>query len=155
MITIRPARADEVPALSRLISDLFAMEPDFKPNEAKQQAGLRLLLDDPGRSLVLAAIDDAAPGRPVVGMLSVQLLASTAEGTWSGLLEDVVVAASHRGRGLGRSLIQAAEVWAVSKGATRMQLLADNQNAPALGFYGHLGYGPTRMICRRKLLGSR
>jgi GNAT superfamily N-acetyltransferase len=151
MITIRPAAAAELPALSALISGLFALEPDFVPDDARQMAGLAMLLADPGRSLVLAAVDES-PGRPaaVIGMLSVQLVVSTAEGGWSGLLEDVVVAASHRGQGIGRRLVAAAEEWAVDKGATRMQLLADQENTPALAFYGHLGYDPTRMICRRK-----
>ena len=147
-ITVLPAQAVDLPALSELISSLFAVEPDFSINQARQIAGLRMQLEDPARSVVLKAMDAGQ----VVGMLTVQLVASTAQGTWSGLMEDVVVASSHRGRGVGKALVKAGEVWAVSKGATRMQLLVDNKNTPAISFYDQLDYESTRMICRRKYL---
>ena len=108
MLEITPATPADLPALSALITSLFALEPDFAPNDAKQQAGLRMQLADPERSLVLKAVDPAAADaeRGIVGMLTVQLVASTAEGAWSGLMEDVVVAATHRGLGVGRARVQ-------------------------------------------------
>jgi GNAT superfamily N-acetyltransferase len=147
-ISVVPAGAVDLPAMSALISSLFAVEPDFSINEARQIAGLRMQLDDPARSVVLKAVDEGK----LVGMLTVQLVASTAQGTWSALMEDVVVAPSHRGRGVGKALVKEAEAWAVSKGATRMQLLVDNKNTPAITFYDQQGYEATRMICRRKYL---
>lgn len=42
--------------------------------------------------------------------------------------------------------------WAAAAGATRLQLLADKDNGPALEFYQKQGWQFTRLICLRKLL---
>lgn len=147
-ITIGPASRLDLEAMASLIASLFGNEPDFAVDRAKQIAGLGMLLDDRPRSLVLVARDRDA----VVGMLTVQLVVSTAEGGWSGLIEDVVVAEGHQSLGIGSRLVEVAEEWAVKKGATRMQLLVDIENAGAINFYGHRSYNATRMVCRRKML---
>ncbi len=85
----------------------------------------------------------------VVGMVTVQLVVSTAEGGFSGLVEDLVVAARERGRGIGRLLLERAEGWARARGASRMQLLADRENARALHFYERAGWRGTRLLCLR------
>ena len=46
-------------------------------------------------------------------MITGQLLVSTAEGGTSALVEDLVVAESHRGRGVGAGLLAEIERWAV------------------------------------------
>ncbi len=148
MFDVIPAEKADIPALARLIASLFAMEPDFTPDLPRQAAGLALLMADSERSRVLMAVES---GR-IIGMLSVQLVISTAQGGWSGLMEDVVVAADRRTEGVGRALVTAAENWLEKKGATRMQVLADSENASALGFYERLGYQATRLVCRRKFL---
>jgi GNAT superfamily N-acetyltransferase len=85
-------------------------------------------------------------------MCSVQALISTAEGGKVGLLEDMVVAAAWRGRGLGSALLAAAQQWSAGQGMTRLQLLADATNEPALGFYRRQGWGGTRLVALRKML---
>jgi len=146
---IRHATAEDIPALLGLLRELFGVEADFRFDAAKAERALRLLLGAPPLACVLVA-DSGAGG--VVGMCSVQLVVSTAEGGPSGLLEDMVVHPAQRGHGLGGRLLAAAELWAAGKGATRLQLLADKGNAPALEFYRKAGLDGTRMICLRKFL---
>jgi GNAT superfamily N-acetyltransferase len=86
----------------------------------------------------------------VVGMVAAQLLVSTAEGGLAALVEDMVVAASERGRGAGRALLEAVEAWARARGATRLQLLADRGNVGALRFYARLGWARTELVCLRR-----
>src|SRR5512141_824012 len=119
MATIRPAAPADLEALVRLLSVLFSIEADFRPDAERQRRGLARMLEDPERRLVLVAEEDGA----VVGMVTVQLVVSTAEGGDAGLLEDMIVDAAHRGRGVGRRLLAAAEAWARARGATRLQLL--------------------------------
>ena len=88
--------------------------------------------------------------RAVIGMVTAQLVVSTAEGGRSALVEDLVVDASERGTGAGRALLAAVEGWARRSGATRLQLLADRENAPALRFYGRMGWSGTRLVCLRR-----
>jgi ribosomal protein S18 acetylase RimI-like enzyme len=144
---IRRATAADIPALLDLLKLLFSIEQDFVFNAVKQERGLRMLLSSPH-----AAVLVAEQGGHVIGMCTSQLLISTAQGGLSALVEDVAVLPAHQGKGAGRLLVAAAEAWAVSQGASRIQLLADRNNAPALAFYQHMGLQSTAMICLRKML---
>jgi GNAT superfamily N-acetyltransferase len=146
MVTIRRAAAGDVDALIRLLEVLFSIEADFRPDPGRQRRGLELMLASPADRLVLVA----ERGGDACGMATVQLVVSTAEGGPSALLEDVVVAAAERGKGTGRLLVEAAEAWARARGATRVQLLADRDNAGALAFYERLGWRGTALVCLRR-----
>lgn len=146
-LSIRAAREADLPALVELIRALFALEPDFAADAEKQRRGLRLLLEEPQRAAVLVA---ERAGR-VIGMVTAQLVISTAEGAPSAWVEDMVVEASERRKGVGPLLIAAVEAWAVRRGATRLQLLANRENVPALRFYARGGWQPARMVCLRRL----
>jgi GNAT superfamily N-acetyltransferase len=150
---IRRATADDLDALVRLLGLLFTIESDFRPDRRRQRRGLVLMLEEPGRRVVLVAERAGA----VVGMVSVQLVVSTAEGAPSGWLEDMVVDEDARRDGVGRRLLLAAERWARSRGATRLQLLADVQNASALRFYRRMEWAGTKLVCLRRggALGRR
>ena len=138
---------EDLERLVGLLDLLFTIEADFRPDPARQQQGLALLLDDE-RARVLVA--ERADG--VVGMCTGQLVVSTAEGGPALLVEDVVVDANHRGRGVGRALLAALADWASSRGVRRLQLLADGNNGPALAFYDRLGWLATALVCRRLTL---
>lgn len=146
-IAITPAHAGDIPALVALLHDLFAIEPDFEFDAGKQARGLAMLLRSPSATVLVARENDA-----LIGMASVQLVISTAEGAPSAWVEDVCVADMARGRGIGRHLVEAALAWARDRGATRAQLLADLDNAPALAFYARLGWQGTRLGARRIVL---
>lgn len=147
MPLVRKARQEDLEQLVGLLRLLFTIEEDFSFDAAKQQQGLALLLNN-DRGCVLAA---EADGR-VVGMCTGQLVISTAEGGPAVLVEDVVVAPPHRGQGIGRALMNGLIDWAGAQGATRLQLLADKNNPPALGFYDRLGWQTTALICLRQHL---
>lgn len=146
---IRPAIPSDVSQMVALLQDLFLIETDFTFNQSKQQAGLLKLLEQPSAIVLVAEI-----GGRVAGMCTVQTIISTAEGCPSGLLEDMVVSEAFRGRGVGRILLEAAEDWALSKGFSRLQLLADSRNLPAQGFYRACDWQRTNMVCLRRNLGS-
>jgi GNAT superfamily N-acetyltransferase len=144
-IRVGLAREEEIPSLSKLISDLFAIEKDFEPNDEAQCRGLALVMASP-----LGAVFAAREGETVVGMCSAQLVYSTACGAPSAWVEDVVVAKAQRGRGAGRLLVDFAEAWARDKGAARVQLLVDEGNVGALDFYDAIGFSRSTMRCYRK-----
>jgi GNAT superfamily N-acetyltransferase len=144
--SIRGATPADLDALVRLLDALFSIEADFHPDAARQRRGLALMLARPDERAVLVA----ERGGAVVGMVTVQLVVSTAEGGPAALVEDMVVDAAERGHGLGRRLLEAAEEWAHARGATRLQLLADRENEPALRFYARMGWRPTRLACWRR-----
>lgn len=143
--TIRPARPADIPEMVGLLGLLFAIEADFTADADRQSRGLTLLMEQP-----LACIMVAEQGGRVVGMCSGQLTVSTAEGGYSLLLEDLVVAADSRGRRIAPRLLEAIALWAAGYGAARMQLLADRDNASALEFYRRQGWRDTALICLRR-----
>lgn len=146
--TVEFATEADLPALADLLYELFTLEADFKPEREKQLRGLKLILDTPqlGRLFVLRVDGQIA------GMANALVTVSTAQGTRVLLLEDVIVSSRHRAAGLGRQLVEHVCAWAKSEGMTRVTLLADKDNAPALAFYDRLGFAGSAMVVRRKPL---
>lgn len=148
-IQIDNANMQDVPALVQLLNVLFSIEQDFQPNEARQQAGLSLIIQNPNNAVIKVARN--AQGE-VIGMVSAQLVISTSQGASSAWVEDMVVSEQYRAQGIGKHLLTAVLEWTKEKGATRAQLLVDLDNEPALGYYEHLGWQSSRMGMRRLLL---
>jgi GNAT superfamily N-acetyltransferase len=153
MRRMRITRAQErdIGDMARMIGGLFALEKDFTADEAKQRRGLEALLASQQAAAFLAV--DEISGE-TFGMVTVQLTISTAEGGPSGLLEDLFVEEGRRRKGAASALVAAAEAWCLERGARRVQLLADKDNARALAFYDKALYRETRMVARRRMLDS-
>lgn len=148
-ICIDEARIGDVDALIVLLNELFSIEQDFTPDHAAQRRGLELLLAHPDQGRVFVARDSV---QGVVGMVSVQMVISTAIGAPSAWVEDMVIQKPFRKLGLGKRLLGAACDWATAQGAGRIQLLADADNAPALDFYRHLEWLPTSLFAWKILV---
>lgn len=145
-VKIGNAGIDDVPALQRLLGELFAQEHDFQPDMEKQARGLRLILDDPKRGQLFVARLDGE----VIAMASVLFTVSTAEGGLVGLLEDVIVAKSHRGRRIGQQLLEHVQQWCWQHGLLRVTLLTDYDNHAALAFYERVGFTRSEMAVLRR-----
>jgi GNAT superfamily N-acetyltransferase len=148
-IKIESAKADDIETLVGLLNILFSIEQDFSPNEMAQRNGLRQLLERPEQAQIFVA---RHPEVGVVGMVSAQLVISSAMGAPSAWIEDMVIHDQFRNQGLGKKLLSQATNWAKTKGAKRVQLIADADNEKALGFYKHLDWKPTRLFAWNKLI---
>lgn len=62
--------------------------------------------------------------------------------SWNGYgyIDDIRVGSDHKGMGIGKALIQAAETWAMTKGLRGMMLETQDINGPACRFYLRQGY---------------
>lgn len=71
----------------------------------------------------------------------------------TGTIEVVtlVVAADHRGRGVGRNLLQAAQTEAERSGIDTIKLSVLQGNGNALAFYTALGYEPAETVLYRRV----
>ncbi len=143
-IKIRSAQSSDVGDMSCLLTQLFSIEDDFSPDDEKQSRGLELLLKSSSAKVLVAE----EQGR-VVGMVTVQILISTAEGGRVGQVEDVVVDQDKRGRSIGTALLNAMQRWAKDNGLSRLQLAADAGNSGALEFYVTNGWKHTSMVLLR------
>lgn len=143
-VTVEEATVADVEPIGQLLKQLFAIEADFTFEPTKARKGLELLLEEAG-----ACVLTAKQSGQVIGMCTAQKVISTAEGGYSVWVEDLVVDHAHRGKGVGRQLLDAVCDWAWRQGAKRMQLLADDENEPAKAFYRKNGWRRTRLTVLR------
>ena len=141
-IIIRKADKDDINDLAELLSELFELEKDFTADIDTQIRGLSMIISNPA-SIVLLAED--VNNSKTVGMCTMQILVSTAQGSKSGHIEDVIITKERRGEGIGKLLLKAVIDIAKKEGCTRLQLSADNNNTPAHGFYKKLGWNQTNL----------
>jgi ribosomal protein S18 acetylase RimI-like enzyme len=147
-VRIRQARAADAVQLCKLLSLLFAQEADFKPDARRQSRGLRLILNQPEVGLIYCATN----GKSVVGMVSMLFTVSTAEGGRAAWLEDMVVHPNWRGKSIGGQLLHEAINRVRATGCTRIMLLTDSTNSPAIHFYEKAGFIRSGMIPLRLYL---
>ncbi|HMC36830.1 MAG TPA: GNAT family N-acetyltransferase, partial [Actinomycetota bacterium] len=88
------------------------------------------------------AVFVAAVGQATVGVSTVTANFGLEYG-WASELEDLYVLPSHRGRGVARRLLEAAEEWARADGCALMLVTVTPEGQEAhdlMGFYRHLGF---------------
>jgi ribosomal protein S18 acetylase RimI-like enzyme len=145
---IEPATEEDIPQLADLLGELFALEPYFKPDRAKQLIGLKLIIERPEVGCILVLRE----GKQVLGMVNLLYTVSTAEGGPAILMEDLIVRAEHRAGGLGTKLLEYAVQLAKDRGMTRITLLTDGNNAGAIRFYQRHGFRLSSMVPMRRHL---
>ncbi len=138
---IRRAGKQDIDTLISFLQELFSIETDFVADHDKQRAGLSLLLGDSDKKIIFVAVC----GQDVAGMVTAQLVVSTAAGGYAVLLEDMFVKDKFRRRGVGQALLDAIKSWAEGKDAKRIQLLADQRNETVLAFYERFGFSESSM----------
>ena len=106
------ASGADIPALVGLLATLFSIEKDFQPDISKQETGLSLLINNTQTATIQVARNHA---NQVIGMVSAQLVISTAQGAPSAWVEDMVVDSAYRGQDIGMQLLQNALNWAKKK----------------------------------------
>ncbi len=142
---IDSAQPDDLETLTALLQELFSIEKDFTADPTKQLAGLQQLLAESQRARIFVVRHEGK----IIGFCCVQLVISTSQGSYSAWIEDVIVAKDFRGQGIGKALLNHTINWAKQQGATRAQLLVDNQNTAAIHFYQKAGWLETQLGVRQ------
>ncbi|MDD5181296.1 MAG: GNAT family N-acetyltransferase [Gallionellaceae bacterium] len=142
MLRVEEGALDDIPQLCDLLTILFTHEVEFQPDIAKQSAGLRQIIERPevGRILVLR------DGSALVGMANLLYTISTACGGRVGILEDMIIHPDRRGSGAGSTLLQGVIAFAQAEGCSRITLLTDRTNDPAIRFYQRHGFVLSGMV---------
>src|SRR6266581_3791464 len=106
-VEIRRARADDAPAMSRLLGQLgYPSEAAAIPDR------LEKLYSRPGTTVLVAV----AGGR-VIGCVTVHLFSALHTSEPNAWLTALVVDETVRGKGVGSALVKRAEEWAIEHGA--------------------------------------
>jgi ribosomal protein S18 acetylase RimI-like enzyme len=130
---VRLATDEDAADVARLMSGFRDWQGRTEPDDATIAATVCRLLDDPNAEFLLA-------GEPVTGVCQLRYRLSVWTGTDDCCLEDLFVEADGRGSGLGRELVDAALQRARERGCTRIDLDANEANAPALALYRSVGF---------------
>ncbi len=91
----------------------------------------------------------------LLGLAHVVVHRSTTQLDPVGYLQDLFTAEAARGRGVGRSLIEAVYRWAVREGLARVYWQTHESNAPARRLYDTLADRPGFVIYRKQLQEPR
>jgi GNAT superfamily N-acetyltransferase len=142
---IEPATIEDLPQLVELLMALFEEEGDFKPDPAKQEHGVRLILEQPSRGRIFVLRTD----HMVIGMVNLLFTLSTAEGGLVILMEDVIVHPQHRRQGYGSLLLNHVIQFAREKRFRRITLLTDRIDADSQAFFSRHGFSFSKMIPMR------
>jgi GNAT superfamily N-acetyltransferase len=135
---IRPARADDVPAIHQMITDLATYERSQHEVSATEDDLRAALLAGPAGPPSLFAHVAAEDGQ-VVGFALWYLNYSTWLGRHGIYLEDLYVKPEWRSQGHGRALLAELARICVERGYGRLDWSVLDWNSPARRFYESLG----------------
>ena len=139
MSVIRPATANDVPAILQMIHDLaiYEKEPDAVRNTPAMLT--EVLFGENPRVFAAMAENEAGEVR---GFALWFLNYSTWEGVHGIYLEDLYVRPEARGEGHGKALLQHLAATAVDRGYARVEWSVLDWNEPSINFYKKLGAVP-------------
>ena len=139
MITVRPAQPEDAATLVALGTAVgreegaWLLTSDAWRSVAEERRYLRALRRYPDAAVYVAEDDGQ-----VVGRLSLARDPHSASHHVADL--GLMVAASHRGRGIGRVLLEQAVAWARDAGVRKIELHVFPWNDPAIRLYERFGF---------------
>jgi len=136
-IRVRRARASDLPTIDALYHQLKPGEYEqCAPHPAKMLSGFRKIARSRDHHLLVAE----AEGR-VVGTIHVLIFRHLGHGVRPGaIVENVIVAATMRSRGIGEHLLGAARAIALREGCYKIALTSRMHRTGAHRFYQRLGW---------------
>ncbi len=145
-ITLREAKATDIEAIVLLWRELMGLHADldrcftltsqadplfraFLEKNLVEQDAIVVLAEDLGRPVgYTMAIESDRP--PVF------------EHSRTVLITDMIVTASHRGRGIGRCLVDRIKAWALTRDVAQLEVMAATGNPAAQAFWRKVGARP-------------
>ena len=137
---IRPATADDVPAIFAMIRELAEYEHALDQAGATEEQVHEALFGARPAVFGLLAEDDSSG--EVVGFALWFRNFSTWRGTHGVYLEDLFVRPAARGAGYGKALLRELARVCVERGYARLEWSVLDWNEPSIGFYTSLGAEP-------------
>ena len=132
-ITIRRAEAADAAAVARLLHDFNTEFGDPTP-------GVAALTERAGEMIAAEEMIVMLAGEGPEGLAQLRLRPSVWSGALDAYLEEVYVAPAHRGRGIGRVLLESVLEVARAQGATRIDLGTSETDTAAIGLYESCGF---------------
>jgi ribosomal protein S18 acetylase RimI-like enzyme len=131
-VELRPLARDDFDDALRLVRELYGLPAtDPEPHRPRFES----LVNDPDAAPFLAAA-----GGEAVGMIAFRFRRRLNHATFEGWVSDLVVTAAHRGRGIGRALLNAAIAeWRLRRGH-QIMLEVGYERSAARALYEAVGF---------------
>jgi ribosomal protein S18 acetylase RimI-like enzyme len=156
-IQIRRATAADLPAVGRLGALLVKTHHDFDEQRfmsptpqtpAGYASFLGTQLDEPNTAVFVADERGDVVGYSYASVEGVDYMSLRGP---AGVLHDIVVAPEHRGRGIGRLLLDETLAFLQARGAPRVVLSTAERNATAQRLFVDAGFRRTMVEMTREL----
>jgi ribosomal protein S18 acetylase RimI-like enzyme len=154
---IRCAITSDLPRLGRLGALLVETHHDLDPRRflaandrtpANYASFLSTKLEDPDAAILVAEAHAEVIGYAYAAIQGYDYLSLRGP---AGVLHDLIVDPEHRGRGVGRLLLNAALAYLQSRGAPRVVLLTAERNQAAQRLFASMGFRRTMVEMTREL----
>ena len=141
-IPVREATESDLPAIGRLLEDLT----DAMDNTEGIDTGIAIktfeqLLNDAASHFLVATME----GTPV-GFINFTVRQTILHQGPSALIDELVVAEEHRGKGVGKQLVQAAVEKCRQLGCCEVEVSTEKANLEARKFYKQCGFEERGML---------
>lgn len=160
--SIRPATPGDIPALCKLYHAFHEFHAEGVParlnslgpweqfDASQLRRGLQEILDNEQACLYIAEVEGELAGFAEIYLRQDEPNPARASYDYAHL-QSLLVARGFRKQGLGRHLVQAAEVWARQQGAVEVRLETwEFPDGPAQ-FYERIGYRTIKRTLSRRL----
>ena len=156
-LVVRPATPADLPGIGRLGALLIKVHYDFDPQrflaaKPETSAGyasfLSAQLEAPDKAILVADDDGHVIGYAYAAIEGYDYMALRGP---AGVLHDIIVDPSHRGRGVGRLLLDATLEFFRSRGVPRVVLSTAERNEAAQRLFAGMGFRRTMIEMTREL----
>jgi ribosomal protein S18 acetylase RimI-like enzyme len=154
---VRRATTADLPSLGRLGALLVEEHSDFDPRRflaarpgtpAGYASFIGTQLEDPDKAVLVADDNGEVVGYAYAAVEGYDYMALRGP---AGVLQDVIVDPEHRGRGLGRLLLEASLAFFRSRSVPRVVLLTAERNEVAQRLFASMGFRRTMIEMTREL----
>ncbi len=158
-IRVRAATRADVPAIGRLGALLVRMHHDFDPErfiaapprtEDAYAAFIGRQIGESSVVLLVAEQEGEVLGYAYAGVEGPDYMSLRGP---AGVLYDIMVGPTHRGRGVGRLLLDAILAALKARGAPRVVVLTAERNEAAQRLFARVGFRRTMIEMTRELYG--
>lgn len=135
MSRFRPAVSGDVDAIVAMMRGYYGQD-GYTFVESEARAAALMLINDPTLGRLWVARD----GDEVVGYVAVALGFSFEYRGREAFVDELLIAESHRGRGLGREALEVAEAYCRDAGVNALHLEVERHREHAIELYRRRGF---------------
>lgn len=147
---IRPAIETDLPLIRPLLSELMEAMTDTEGFDIDRSIeNCRIMMGDPAQH-VLVAVE----GTSILGLVNFTTRKTIMHPSPSGLIDELTVSESSRGKGIAKQLIRSANDVCRESGCCELEVSTEKSNTQARRFYESCGFEEDAVLLELDLMES-